>query len=181
MILSSPQWPIYYKERVDPNRWIHLTTVSNKKNPHLAVFETYISRTTRARKKRYLHQFASSSEELSDEKELFKSGHKISWYLQKRCFARKNKAIGKNLPFWKIKKLFFMDLRFRNCTYIQTSFWLKNRHATSSSQARCVFHIFVNQISISCRNNNEQIRYLFLSMCCLLIGHIFDKKFFFIS
>ena len=34
--------------------------------------------------------------------------------------------------------MFFMDLRFRNWTYIQTSFQLKNRHATSSSHARCV-------------------------------------------
>ena len=69
-----------------------------------------------------------------------------------------------------------MDLRFRNWTYIQTSFWLKNRHTTSSSQARFFCRILVNLISISCRNNNEQIRYLFLSICSLLIGHLFDKK-----
>ena len=34
-----------------------------------------------------------------------------------------------------------MDLRFRNWTYIQTSFRLKNHHATTSSQARCVCRI----------------------------------------
>ena len=61
----------------------------------------------------------------------------------------------------KKSKTFFMDLMFRNWTYIQTSLLLKNHHATSSSQARCVCRIFVNQISISCHNNNEQIRYLF--------------------
>ena len=79
---------------------------------------------------------------------------------------------------------FFMDLRHldhgsRNWTYIQTRFRLKNHHATSLSQARCVCRIFVNQISISYRNNDEQIRYLFLSICSLSIGHLFDKKKFF--
>ena len=38
---------------------------------------------------------------------------------------------------------------------------------------------FVNIISISCRSNNEQIRFFFLSICCLTIGHIFHKKVFF--
>ena len=33
-------------------------------------------------------------------------------------FSKKKSAIGKNPPFWKIQKLFFMDLRFRNWTYI---------------------------------------------------------------
>ena len=37
-------------------------------------------------------------------------------------------------------------LKFGNWTCIQTEFWLKNHHATSSNQARCVFRIFVNQI-----------------------------------
>ena len=73
-------------------------------------------------------------------------------------FPEKKKAIGKNPSFWKNQKLFFMDLRFRNWTNIKTSFWRKNCHATSSSQARCVSRIFVNQISISCCNNNEQTR-----------------------
>ena len=67
-----------------------------------------------------------------------------------------------------------MDLRFRNWTYIQTSLRLKNNHATTSSQARCVCRIFVNQISISCRNNNEQIRYLFLSIYSLSIKKVFS-------
>ena len=39
--------------------------------------------------KSYLNLFISLSEELSDEKEFFKSGHKISWYFQKHCFVRK--------------------------------------------------------------------------------------------
>ena len=99
--------------------------------------------------------------------EFFKSGHINSWSLQKRCFARKKVSYWKKSAILQNSKTSFMDLRFRNWTYIQTSFWLKNRHATSSSQARCVFRIFVNQISISCRNNNEQIRYLFLSICSL--------------
>ena len=96
-------------------------------------------------------------------------------------FSKKKSAVEKNPPFWNIRIFFFMDLRFRNWTYIQTRFWLKNCHATSSSQARFVCCIFVNLISISCRNNNEQIRYLFLSICSLSIGHLFDKRNYFIS
>ena len=88
-------------------------------------------------------------------------------------------ASNKKTPFWKIQKLFFMDLRFRNWTYIQTSFRLKNHHATSSSQARCICRVFVNQISTSCCNNNEKIRYLFLSTYSLSIAHLFHKKKFF--
>ena len=66
-----------------------------------------------------------------------------------------------------------MDLRFRYWTYIQTSFRLKNYHATSSNQARSVCLIFVNQISISCRKNNKQIRYLFLTLRgCVMIQSI---------
>ena len=59
------------------------------------------------------------------------------------------KFFAQNWPKWKFhySKLFFMDLRFRNWTYKQTSFWLKNRHATSSNKARCNCHIFVNLIS----------------------------------
>ena len=35
----------------------------------------------------------------------------------KTIFARKKLAIGKDAPFWKIQKLFFIDLRFRNWNY----------------------------------------------------------------
>ena len=44
-------------------------------------------------------------------KEFFKSGHKISWYLKKRLFAIKKVALWKNPPFWKYQKLFIMDLK----------------------------------------------------------------------
>ena len=46
----------------------------------------------------------------------------------------KSKLLEKNPMFWKIRKLFFIDLTFRNWTFIQTSFRLKNHHATPSSQ-----------------------------------------------
>ena len=92
-------------------------------------------------------------------------------FCQKKVSYWKKSAILKNL-----KKLFSMDLRFRNWTYIQTSFRLKKHYATSSSQDRCVCRIFVNKISISCFDNNEQIRYLYLSIFSLSIGHLFDRK-----
>ena len=107
-------------------------------------------------------------------KDFLKPGHKISWYLQKRCFARKKVSYWKNPPFWKIQNLFFMDLRFRNWSYIQTSFQLKNHHATSSSQARCFCRIFVNLIFINCHYNNDQM--IFLSNRCPIERLHIDKK-----
>ena len=45
-----------------------------------------------------------------------------------------------------LSRPFSVSVRFRNCTCIKTSFRLKNHHATSSIQARCVCRIFVNQM-----------------------------------
>ena len=53
--------------------WCATYTVSNK-NTHLADFETYVFPCLKS---------------FQMKKEFFKYCHKISWYLQKRCFARK--------------------------------------------------------------------------------------------
>ena len=78
-------------------------TVSNKKNTLSCFLYSCFSRISPEPlelQKSYLHLFASLSNELSDlKKAFFKSGQKISGYLQKRCFARKKQAIGKNPPF----------------------------------------------------------------------------------
>ena len=70
----------------------HESTVSNK-NTHLADFETcvfrgYLRNHLSCKKVFYiyLHPCLKS---FQMKKEFLKSGHKISWYLQKRCFARK--------------------------------------------------------------------------------------------
>ena len=94
----------------------------------------------------------------------------------KMLFCQKKVSYWKKSAILKKSKTFFHGLRFRHWNYIQTSFRLKKYHATSSSQAKCVCCIFVNQIFISCRKNTEQIRYLFLSICSLWIGHLFEKK-----
>ena len=148
-------------------------TVSNK-NTHQAVFETCLFRLYLRLQKSFSHLFASFSEKFSDEKRVFQIQSQNLLIFAKTLFCQKKVSYQKKSAFFLNQKFFFMDW-----TYIQTSFRLKNHHATSLSQARCVYSIFVNQISISCHNTYEQIRYLFLSMCCLLIGHIFDKKFFF--
>ena len=41
---------------------------------------------------------------------------------KKRWFANKKLAIWKNLPFWKIQKLFSMDIKSRNKVYIKQDF-----------------------------------------------------------
>ena len=79
-------------------------------------------------------------------------------FCQKRVSYWKKSTILKNSEF------FFMDLRFRNWTYIQTIFQFKNHHGTSSCQARCVCCIFVNLIFISCHYNNDQMKKLFIKL-----------------
>ena len=71
-----------------------------------------------------------------------------------------------------------MDLRFRNWTYIQTSFWLNNHDTTSSSQARCVCGIFVDLIFINSPYNATMTKWKKLSLsnkCPTERLHI-DKK-----
>ena len=126
-------------------------TVSNIKK-HLADFDTCVFRVYLRKhltyKKSYFHLFASLSEELSDQKIIFQI-----WSQNQLIFCQKK------VSYWKF--FFFMNLRFRAWTYIQTSFWLKKHHATSSSQARLVFRIFVNLIFISWHYNNDGMKKLF--------------------
>ena len=119
------------------------------------------------------------SEEFSGEIRIFQTRSQNQLIFAKTPFyQKKSKLLRIIRHFEKLKNFFFMHLRVRSWTYIQTSFRLKNHHATSSNQARCFCRIFVNQISNSCSNNNEQIRYLFLSICSISIGHLFEKKVF---
>ena len=84
--------------------------------------------------------------------------HLISFYVLESENILDLEIFRKILPFCKIEKIFFMDLRFRNWTHIQTSFRLKNHHAISSSQARCVWHIFVNLMFISCHEKTFKFK-----------------------
>ena len=70
-------------------------TVSNKKT-QIAVFETCVFRL-------YLRNHLNSKKISL----YFKSGHKISWYLQKRCFARKKVNYQKKSAILKKSKTFF--------------------------------------------------------------------------
>ena len=101
-------------------------------------------------KKSYLHLFASLSKELSDEKKNFSNSVTKSTDICKSAVLPEKVSYWKKSRILKNSKTFFMDLRYRNWTYIQTIFLLKNRHATSSSQARCVCPIFVNLMFNSC-------------------------------
>ena len=74
----------------------------------------------------------------------------------------------------------FMDVRFRNRTCIKTNFRLKNHHAISLSQARCLCGIFVNMIFISCHYNNDQMKKLFYQIDALLKGYKVKKKLLFL-
>ena len=68
-----------------------LTTVSKKQNKssciETCVFSLIYPEPLELQKS-YLHLFTSLIEELSDDF-FFKYGHEISWYLEKRCFAKK--------------------------------------------------------------------------------------------
>ena len=48
----------------------------------------------------FLHHFLKS---FQLEQTFFKSGDKISWFVQKRYFANKKLPVRKNPPFWKIQ------------------------------------------------------------------------------
>ena len=69
-----------------------------------------------------------------------------------------------------------MATGFRNRTYKQKSFRLKNPHATSSSQARCLCRILVNLVFISCHYINDQMKKLFLITKCPIERLHIDKK-----
>ena len=106
----------------------------------------------------YLHLFASLSEELSDEKIIFEIRSQNQLIFSNPGLPEKRRLLETIRRFEKLKNFFFMDPRFRNYTHIQTIFRLKNPHATSASQARCVCSIFVNLIVISCHYNNDYSR-----------------------
>ena len=89
---------------------------------------------------------------------------KIRWYLQKRWFKKK-------VSYWKRSAILKNSKTIFHGSIVQELNLHTNIH---TKQARCVCRMFVYQISISCQNNNEQIRYLFLSICSLSIGHLFD-------
>ena len=76
-----------------------------------------------------------------------KNNNKACFRTFEHSSRSKKLAVRKNPPFWKIK--FFLDLNFRNRTYIQTIFPLKNHNANCSNQARCVCSNSMNPIFIS--------------------------------
>ena len=93
--------------------WPHnnsLEDTEGNKNTHLADFETCVFREylwNHLSYKNVIYIYLDPClKRFQMEKEFFKSGHNISWYLQKRCFSRKKEAIGKNPLFWKKMKLF---------------------------------------------------------------------------
>ena len=79
----------------------------------------------------------------------------------KALFCQKKESYWKKSAILKNSKLFFNDLRFRNWTYVQSSFRLK-----IIMQPRQVSRIFVNLIFISSHHNNDQMNKLFLSNRC---------------
>ena len=101
--------------------FIILHTVNNKKNTPL-FFKLPFSRTSPEPlelQKIYWHLFISFFKELLMIQEFLKSGDKISWYLQKRKFANKKLAIRKNPSYWKILKIFSINIKSRNRIYIK--------------------------------------------------------------
>ena len=59
-------------------------------------------------------------------------------------FQIKSKLMGKIRHFGENCIFFHMYIKSRNIIYIQTRFQLKNYHATSSNQTRCVCRILMN-------------------------------------
>ena len=135
----SPFWPLCSGARQSEKRW---TDVSNffvsyfwmhnvqsfYKNIHLPIFEICVFRG-------YLRHHLS---------------YKRADICKNAVSPEKSKLLEIIRHFEQFKNFLFMDLRFRDWTYIQTRFLLKNYHATSSSQTRCVCRNFVNLIFISC-------------------------------
>ena len=108
-------WPLLSKVLYNiPSGFFHVKTiqesiVSNKKNTSSWFWNLCFSRISPEPlelQQNYLNLFASLSKELSDEATIFQFGYKISWYLQKRCFARKNMLLEKIGHFKKFKSFF---------------------------------------------------------------------------
>ena len=74
----------------------------------------------------------------------------------KKIVIRKKSAILKN------SKTFFMDLKLKKRTYIQTTFQIKNHHTTSSSQARSHCRNFLYLILSADVTKMKKIRYVYL-------------------
>ena len=130
-------------------------TVSNQ-NTHLPVFEICVFRVYLRNhlsyKKVFYIYLHLCLKNFPMKKEFFRSGHKISWYFQKGCFARKSKLLEKNPPFWKIQNLFSMDLI--EFTYKQV---FNSKIITQHLQVRLIFYIHYWITNTSVPDNQQMI------------------------
>ena len=92
-------------------------------------------------------------------------------FAKTHIFRKKSQQSEKNRHFENSRNFFHR----KNRIYIQTRFQLKNHHATSSNQTRCVCHILMNQIYISCRNINQQIKIFSLTLFSPTQGFLIAK------
>ena len=145
--------------------------MSNKKT-HLADFETcvfrvYLRNGLSYKKVNYIYLHPRlKTFQITKSADIFKNAF----------LPEESNLLEKIRHFEKFKKNFFMDLRFRDSNYIQTSFRIKNHHATSSSHARCVCRIFVNLIFISCHKINDEMKKIISSNKCPIERLHIDKK-----
>ena len=130
----------------------------SKKKTHRADFEPWVFSAYLENHLSYTNLFSSICilfwRAFSWKQKFFKSGHKISWYFQKHLFSGKELPIGKR-PFWKIEKLFFMNLKFRKKKFPaesslekDTNRWKYNFYGSNGSRDIREKHMVLNQLDL---------------------------------